>query len=194
MNHVGEFFEWKLWLSPQVGSVRLELGCWWFYLVLCLHCCSWQLWFSFASAQFFILVWRQCIPNIPSDLNSSMSTQNLFLGPLHMSPVTVFLRYSCCSSLRSLFVKRSARLWWYFTSAPMRACSALFLVEAISFLKASSGVTSRTLNIVNERENKRPLQWDSFIILLSNVKFITEIQNGHYRIFISAEHVHLGIT
>ena len=79
MKHVGEFFEWKLWLSLQVGSARLWLGCGLLYLVLCLHCFSYQLWFSFASAQFFILVWRQCISNIPSDLNTSMSTQNLFL-------------------------------------------------------------------------------------------------------------------
>ena len=39
--------------------------------------------------------------------------------------VTAFLRDLYCSSLRSLFVNyRFARLWWYFTSAPRRACSA----------------------------------------------------------------------
>ena len=113
MNHVGELFEWKLWLSPQVGSVRLELGCGWLYLVWCLHCCSCQLWFSFASAQSFILVWRQCIPNIPSDLNSSMSTQNLFL-------VRLVVRVSWYFSLFLPYTLRTSILDFHAHTKPCR--------------------------------------------------------------------------
>ena len=58
--------------------------------------------------------------------------------------LTVLLQDLYCSSLRSFLVNRSARLWWYFTSASTRACSAFFLIEPISFLNrrlsSSSGV------------------------------------------------------
>ena len=46
-----------------------------------------------------------------------------------------------CMSFLNLFVSRSMLLRWNFTSAPKRAFSASFLIEPISRLKSSSGIT-----------------------------------------------------
>ena len=157
-------FMWKGWgsfSSPwKIYFSRIRLANW-LKFVLTIHRLrsSWSSIYnvifvdSFLSSRWLCFLVR-CLPSIP------------------ISFLTVFLRDLYCSSLQSLFFNRSACLWWYFTSASTRACSAFFLIEPISFLnhrlRSSSGIDmfemcSRCVNSLCCSNDSSDKFFDSFL-------------------------------
>ena len=71
---------------------------------------------------------------------------------------------------QACFFYRSARPWWYFTSAPTRACSAFFLIEPIWFLnrRLSSSLGVDTFEATLVRDVLTPSCTDRMILLTSS--------------------------
>ena len=110
-------------------------------------------------------------PILIFDSSASSFTLSSLLTVFFLAGDCVFWWDVCLVTVfHKLVSYRSARLWWYFTSAPTRACSAFFLIEPISFLNrrlsSSSGVD--TFEATLARDVLTPSCADRMILLTSS--------------------------